>query len=102
VREKVWTAPGAILLSRTPRSIARVAESRSLASHDSRPVTVSSVESCTRAVRDRPFRGSSVPLAMVPEMFRSCPEVMISGARESTESVTWPSIIWAVAGAAVA
>ena len=79
-----------------------MAESRSAASHDSIPVTAISVESCIWAVRESPSRALSVPLAMVPEMVRSCPAVMTSGASESTETVTWPSIICAVDGGVVA
>ena len=101
VTEKVLTSPEAMLSPRSPWWTERMAESRSPASHDSRPVTVTSVEPSIWTVTDRPSRASPVPLAMVPETVRSCPEVMTSGARESTESVAWPSIIWAFAGGVV-
>ena len=90
VTAKVVVAPGSIELRPAVITVLSWA-SPSSASHDSRPLSAISVERWTWTTRSTDSRGSSVPLTIVPEIWRSWPEARTSGARESTDTLTRPS-----------
>ena len=64
--------------------------SLSSASHNSRPLSVISVERWTWTTRSADSRGSSVPLTIVPETWRSWSEARTSGAKEHITSLIQP------------